>query len=97
MTLHIVNQSPYAGNALQDCLSAFAEGDALLLIEDGIYAARVEFHPALTATITASNLYCLSADATARGVAVSEGITSIDEARWVALCIEHNPIVSWFK
>lgn len=93
MTLHIVNQSPHAGSALQDCLAAFAEGDVLLLIEDGVYAAQ----QALCSPLPAENTFVLDADAKARGIAVSPVLQTIDEKRWVALCVEHTPIVSWFR
>lgn len=92
MTLHIVNRSPYRSSALRDCLNAMAEGDALLLIEDGVYAAAAS---AQAGTMPAET-YCLGADADARGVPVSDAIARIDDARWVALCVEHTPVVSWF-
>ena len=91
MTLHIVNQSPFSGSALDDCLAAFTEGDVLLLIEDGAYGAAGQHK------LPESNVYCLQADADARGISVASPIESIDEIRWVSLCTEHNPIVSWFK
>ena len=93
MTLHIVNQSPHAGSALQDCLEAFADGDALLLIEDGVYGVR----ESVAAQLPNSKVYCLAADAKARGTEIVDGVTPIDESHWVALCTGHNPIVSWFK
>ena len=91
MTLHIVNQSPHASSALGDCLEAFAEGDALLLIEDGVYGALTP------RSLPAGNVYCLKADADARGITAKPPVKIIDETRWVSLCTEHNPIVSWFK
>ena len=91
MTLHIVNQSPYSGSALGDCLETFTDGDALLLIEDGAYAAAGQQN------LPGSNIYCLKADAEARGISIKSPIEGIDETRWVSLCTEHNPIVSWFK
>jgi len=93
MTLHIVNQSPHAGNALNDCLEAFHEGDILLLIEDGVYAAAT----AAPARFTQSVVYCLSADAQARGIEIDPSIRAIDDVQWVDLCTQHNPIVSWFR
>ncbi|WP_237065129.1 sulfurtransferase complex subunit TusB [Microbulbifer guangxiensis] len=92
MTLHIVNQSPYRTSALRDCLDAMADGDALLLIEDGVYAAGA---PTGIAPIPAGT-YCLQADAVARGITPAKSITLIDDERWIALCVEHTPIVSWF-
>ncbi|GAA5442583.1 protein TusB [Microbulbifer sp. NBRC 101763] len=97
MTLHLVSKSPFSSSALRDCLQSFAEGDALLLIEDGVYALR---HDALQ-TLQNSAVYCLEADAAARGqrelAAIVSGIKMIDDAGWVKLCTQHNPIVSWFR
>ncbi|MGL6162099.1 sulfurtransferase complex subunit TusB [Microbulbifer sp.] len=93
MTLHIVSKSPYSSSALTDCIGSFAEGDALLLIEDGVYALS---GPA-SEKIAVSPVYCLEADTDARGLSIPENIQAIDDARWVSLCTEHNPVVSWFK
>ncbi|QKX18378.1 sulfurtransferase complex subunit TusB [Microbulbifer sp. YPW1] len=93
MTLHIVSQSPFSGSALNDCLAAFTDGDALLLIEDAVYAAN---GPTLT-QLKGKSVYCLQPDAVARGIPVDPAIEAIDETRWVSLCTEHNPIVSWFR
>ncbi|WP_346836474.1 sulfurtransferase complex subunit TusB [Microbulbifer sp. SAOS-129_SWC] len=92
MTLHIVNQSPYNSTALGDCIAAFRDGDALLLIEDGVYALS-----GLAGEIAANPVYCLANDALARGLEVPKNVRAIDDARWVELCTEHQPIVSWFK
>jgi len=37
--LHIVNKSPFENSSLDSCLRVAAKGAALLLIEDGVYAA----------------------------------------------------------
>ena len=37
--LHIVNKSPFERNALDSCLRFGRDGSAVLLIEDGVYAA----------------------------------------------------------
>ena len=39
--LHIVNKSPFQTTTLDTCLRMAQPGHALLLIEDGIYAATV--------------------------------------------------------
>lgn len=93
MTLHIVSKSPFSSNALADCIGTFAEGDALLLIEDGVFALSGR----MPENIAVSPVYCLKADAEARGLPVPKSIQAIDDARWVELCTQHNPIVSWFK
>ncbi|WP_299587109.1 sulfurtransferase complex subunit TusB [uncultured Microbulbifer sp.] len=96
MTLHIVSKSPFSTQALSDCLESFADGDALLLIEDGVYALQ---HKALQ-DLQNTEIFCLAADSEARGLlpsAISCSVEAIDDARWVHLCTEHNPIVSWFR
>ena len=95
MTLHIVSKSPYSSSALDDCLKACAREDAIFLIEDGVYAAQPD--ETRQAQFAGKSVYCLQADAEARGVSAPATITTIDENRWVELCVEHNPIVSWFK
>ncbi|WP_226661211.1 sulfurtransferase complex subunit TusB [Microbulbifer aggregans] len=93
MTLHIVSKSPYSSSALTDCASSCAEGDAIVLIEDAVYGA-VETYPEITER---APVYCLQSDAEARGIVIGKNVEGIDETRWVTLCTEHNPIVSWFK
>ncbi|WKD51415.1 sulfurtransferase complex subunit TusB [Microbulbifer spongiae] len=96
MTLHIVNKSPFSSNALQDCLENFAQGDVLLLIEDGVYALQGDFFQ----TIPDARVYCLEADTTARAqsaMSTKTNVEVIDDVRWVQLCTKHNPIVSWFR
>ncbi|QFT54668.1 sulfurtransferase complex subunit TusB [Microbulbifer sp. THAF38] len=96
MTLHVVSKSPFSCQALHDCLQSLAEGDALLLIEDGVYALQ---HQALQ-SLHKTKIYCLSADSQARGLqtsSASDSVEMIDDTRWVQLCTEHNPIVSWFR
>nr|WP_010130780.1 sulfurtransferase complex subunit TusB [Microbulbifer agarilyticus] len=93
MTLHIINQSPLGGSALQDCLGSFVEGDALLLIEDAVYAAASPAEHKLPQ----GQVFALAADAQARGVTLAQAVTGIDETAWVDLCVAHTPIVSWFR
>lgn len=97
MTLHIVNQSPFSSNALQDCLENFAQGDALLLIEDGVYALQGDFFRA----IPGARIYCLQVDTAARAqqatASAKPNVEVINDVRWVQLCTQHNPIVSWFR
>ena len=95
MALHIVSKSPYSSSALDDCLAASAAGDAIILIEDGVYAAQLGDNR--QGQFAGKKVYCLQADAEARGISAFAAITAIDENRWVDLCTEYNPIVSWFK
>lgn len=98
--LHLVNGSPHASRALADCLLRAGAGDAVLLIEDGVYAA-VGSLGAETTRLAAGRvaLYALVPDLAARGLAASglaADIVPVDYAGFVALTTTHNPIQSWF-
>lgn len=92
MTLHIVSKSPGCSNALRGCARSFVAGDALLLIEDGVYALTAS----LPSDIPEQAVYYLEADVSARGLKAVLG-QGIDDADWVELCSKQNPVVSWFR
>ncbi|HQX07716.1 MAG TPA: sulfurtransferase complex subunit TusB, partial [Zoogloea sp.] len=86
--LHIVNKSPLERNALESCLRV-AQGGALLLTEDAVYAATRG--NAAAASITAAmgklKVYVLGPDLDARGMTdrLIEGVASVDYAGFVDL------------
>ena len=82
--LHIVNHA----EALSRCLEIAADNDAVVLIEDGVYAG---------ATYDSRALYALEDDLAARGMSarMMDTVTTIDYAKFVELVCEHQPTVSW--
>ena len=85
--LHIVNKSPLERSTLDSCLAAAQAGAAVLLIEDGVYAAT-RGHAAeskLKAASARLEIYVLAPDLEARGMAQSlaEGVKPIDYAGFV--------------
>ena len=96
--LNIVNKSPLDRNALDACLRVAAPG-ALLLIEDGVYAAVRGTAAAarVTAALERFRVYALLPDLEARAVAdrVIGGVTTIDYGGFVDLVAEHNACQSW--
>lgn len=98
-TLHTVNKSPFATTTLASCLNHALEGDAILLIEDGVYGAVVgtDMAKALADTKGVS-LYALSGDLAARGIDTArlvKGMKPIDYAGFVALATEHDRAQAW--
>ena len=83
-TLHLVNNP----TALQSCLDVAADGDSVLLIEDGVYGA--------TGEVTKS-LLVLEPDVEARGLKqrIANTAESINYDKFVALVETHKPIVTW--
>jgi tRNA 2-thiouridine synthesizing protein B len=96
--LNIVNKSPLDRGSLDSCLQA-ADGGAILLIEDGVYAATKGSvgEAKLKAAGDKFKLYALSGDADARGIAdrMMDGVTLVDYAGFVDLVAEYKTCQSW--
>jgi tRNA 2-thiouridine synthesizing protein B len=96
--LHIVNKSPTSGSALESALRLAGSG-ALLLIEDGVYAAT-RGNPAeakLREALGRMKVYVLGPDLEARGMAdhLTEGVALVDYGGFVDLVVEHPTCQSW--
>lgn len=98
--LHTVNKSPFERNSLESCLKFATEGAAVLLFEDGIYAAlsgtSVE-HQVLGA-LDKLKIYVLGPDLLARGFRqerVIAGINVVDYAGFVDLAAENDTVQAW--
>lgn len=97
--LHIVNKSPLERSTLDSCFAAAQKGAAVLLIEDGVYAAT-RGHAAgakLSAVLTNLEIYVLAPDLEARGMAqwLAEGVKPVDYAGFVELVVQHKNCQSW--
>ena len=97
--LHIVNKSPLERCTLDSCLAAAQPGAALLLIEDGVYAATRgnAAEGKLRAALGRLDIYVLSPDLEARGMAQSlaEGMKPVGYAGFVDLVVQHKNCQSW--
>jgi tRNA 2-thiouridine synthesizing protein B len=95
--LHIINKSPYDRPAFYSALKT-GEG-AILLIEDGVYAAAKGgvAEAKLKAAADKFKFYALTADLEARGIAdrVVDGVTLVNYAGFVDLVAEYKTNQSW--
>ena len=100
MALHIISKSPFKHDAFVSAMRALSENDAVLLIEDGVYAAQniAELSSAIIAAPTAVEFYALAADLQARGIQglVNPAIAQVDDFDFVKLTENHTPCISWF-
>ncbi|MBL4821585.1 MAG: sulfurtransferase complex subunit TusB [Gammaproteobacteria bacterium] len=80
---------------LQDCARFLSDGDALLLIEDGVYCVTQAELGQLPDSIT---VYCLQDDVDARGLGqlAQEHSQKIGFEGFVGLCCTHSKIINWF-
>jgi tRNA 2-thiouridine synthesizing protein B len=95
--LYTVNASPTSSRSLESLLRFAAKGDPILLLEDGVHAARAGAgtEELTGAALAAHPVYALSPDLRARAIEqVIEGIRVIGYDGFVEL-VEHHTVVPW--
>ncbi len=98
--LHTVNKSPFEKNSLDVCLRFARPGSAVLLLEDGVYAAikGTAVEEKVKAAAGDKKLYALGPDIRARGLdegQVIDGITVVDYGQFVDLAAENDKVQAW--
>jgi len=97
--LHIVNKSPTERSTFASCLDHAKPGHAVLLIEDGVYAAtRGSAAAARLAKLAPGiDVYVLSPDLEARamGRALVDGVRKVDYRGFVDLVARYPRVQSW--
>ncbi|HET9734042.1 MAG TPA: sulfurtransferase complex subunit TusB [Burkholderiales bacterium] len=97
--LHTVNKSPFEHKALETCLRFARQGSAVLLIEDGVYAAAKDtaVAPKVQEALKTVTIYALKPDVEARGMQnrVMDGVRLVDYGGFVDLVVEHDAVQSW--
>lgn len=97
--LHLVNKSPWERNALSSCLRLAKPGSALLLIEDGVYAAQRagDMAARIEAALGEHKVFALQADIDARGLndRLNPSVTLVDYDGFVQLATEYDKVQSW--
>ena len=97
--LHTVNKSPFENRALETCLRFARQGGAVLLIEDGVYAAAkgTAVSRQVQEAMKNVSIYALKPDVEARGMQhrVMDGVRLVDYGGFVDLVAEHDAVQSW--
>lgn len=99
-TLHTVNKSPFATDAMLSCLNHCVEGDAVLMIEDGVYGAVADsrISTAVEAKAGIVKLFVLGPDAEARGLSQKiclSDVGRVDYDGFVDLVSQHDRTQAW--
>ena len=99
-TLHTVNKSPFSTQSLLSCLNHCKDGDAVLMIEDGVYGALAGSGLAelVKEKAGAVSLYLIEADADARGLDKSKLLSEVESVGYdgfVDLVASHERTQSW--
>lgn len=95
--LHLVNKSPHSHTSLENCIRFLSAGDVIVLIEDGIYAAKKGTNKStyVEQIVKDHAVYVMRADLHARGVTdLIDGVQEIDYEGFVDLLVEH-PSQTW--
>ncbi len=98
--LHTVNKSPFERNALDSCLRLASAGSAVLLIEDGVYAAvkGAAFAERISQRMAELKFYALGPDIAARGLGgtpLIDGVKIVDYDGFVDLVAEYDASQAW--
>lgn len=98
--LHTVNKSPFERNSLESCLKFATDGAAVLLFEDGIYAALsgTSVEAQVRDALGKLKVYVLGPDLRARGFSedrVIDGVRVVDYAGFVDLTAENDTVQAW--
>ena len=94
--LHLINKSPYERNNLDTCVGYVQGGDAVLLIEDGVYAATKG--GAAAGKLEGLDVSVLGPDLAARGIGedkLVDGVKVVDYAGFVDLVEATDKVQSW--
>ena len=85
MVVHTINKV----SALVLCSNVIAEGDQIVLLEDGVYLGRQSLP---------FSVFAIRVDVDARGLSgrLTEQIESIDYSDFVSLCAKADKVCSWF-
>ena len=96
--LHTVNKSPFDNSTLQTCLKFARQGSAVLLIEDGVYAAARDtiVSKQVQEAMKSVSIYALKPDVeVGMQNRVMDGVRLVDYGGFVDLVVEHNAVQSW--
>lgn len=100
-TLHTVNKSPFEQRTLRACMDVCQPGDAILLIEDGVYGALPASPDSKALQALRDRpveLFALEPDLRARGLLqrTSADISIVDYDHFVQLSVAHATLQSWY-
>jgi tRNA 2-thiouridine synthesizing protein B len=98
--LHTVNKSPFEKNSLDSALRLAKDGSALLLIEDGVYAAvkGTAAEGKVREAARRLKVFVLGPDLKARGLEESkviDGVSVVDYGGFVDLAAENDKVQAW--
>ena len=97
--LHVVNRSPYESSVLAACVSRLGTGDALLLIQDAVYASLSGTKGAeVLGAACGASIYVLGPHLDARGLSrmpLVKEVSVVDFDRFVDLTLAYDHSISW--
>jgi tRNA 2-thiouridine synthesizing protein B len=95
--LHTVNKSPFQNSSLENCLHLAQQGDVILLLEDGVYAASAGTAKSslIEQAVKQHTVYAIDADLKARGLAnLIKDVRIASYGDFVDL-VEQHPVHAW--
>jgi tRNA 2-thiouridine synthesizing protein B len=99
-TLHTVNKSPFERETMATAFGHAARGDAVLIIEDGVYGVRkgTTFAKTIEESCAICKVYALGPDLAARGIKTADmidGVKVVGYDGFVDLVAGHGRVCAW--
>ena len=96
--LHIIQQSPQQTSSLKNCLQRIGDQDAVILIEDAVYALLYQQDAHWQSLSSDIMIFALQEDILARGL---DGLTlrphqSVNYNGFVDLSVKYDKSQTWF-
>ncbi len=95
--LHLINESPFESNSLDDCLKYAGKGSPILFFEDAVYGAMAgtSLEEKMKGILADHDIFVLKEDLSMRGVdKLIDGMREVDYPGFVGLVEEHKT-ASW--
>ncbi|MES0491746.1 MAG: sulfurtransferase complex subunit TusB [Leptospirales bacterium] len=95
--LHTINKSPFSSSSLDTALRFIKDGESVLLLEDGVYAAMAgtTYEKIILELAEKSSVFAISADVKARGIEkLIPGVEIADYGKFVDL-VSANIVNTW--
>ena len=85
-TLHLVSEA----GSIASAISLATAADAIVLLEDGVYACN-----AITKEDAPCPIHAIQRDLAIRGLTKTNAVHEITYDGLVELCVQHTPITTW--
>jgi tRNA 2-thiouridine synthesizing protein B len=94
-TLHIIRRLESSHSSITNSIALLAEGDAVVLIDDGTYNINNMIYKNICKVIPSDNIHVIAKHAQARGLAIPGNISAITMKELLDLSLSTTQSITW--